>query len=46
MIIRSQGDITLAVDQFVTASAFTLIYIGLSTDEVAPVGADGEEVTP
>ena len=44
--IRSRGDITLAVDQFVTASAFTLIYLGFSTDEVAPVGADGEEVTP
>ena len=46
VVIRSRGDITLAVDQFVTASAFTLIYLGLSTDEVAPVGADGEEVTP
>lgn len=44
--ISSLGDVTLAVDQFVTSSVFTLIYGGLSTDEVAPVGADGEEVTP
>lgn len=38
--------LTLPADNFVTTTAFALIYGGLSSDEAAPSGSDGEEVVP